>query len=145
MSDFAFGAASLGRLQYRTAAEARGAARDLGLSSVHSHVVGGERIWMPGESHATLNRALRRRGRATVPKPTPATSMAGTGEEADERGREADERAREDVETLLSGQGGPDQSKPLGFGIVSPDSEERGDLDDLYGDEDEDDDLRLSF
>jgi len=67
---------NLGRLRYRTAEEARGAARDLGLDGVHQHEVDGEIIWMPGETHTALNDALRDRG-------LPPTQMPGGGTSSD--------------------------------------------------------------
>jgi hypothetical protein len=62
----------LGRLKYRTAEEARGAARDLGISGVHSHMMNGEQVFMPGNDHESLNAALESQG-------LPPTKMPGGG------------------------------------------------------------------
>jgi hypothetical protein len=68
-----FGASRLGRLKYRTAEEARGAADDLGLDDVHSHNMDpdndgrDERLFMPGKSHDSLNDSLTDRGLDPMP------------------------------------------------------------------------------
>jgi hypothetical protein len=64
-----YGTYKHGRLTYRTAEEARGAAADLGLSDVHSHMVDGSRVFMPGGDHEALNQALQRRGMRPVEPP----------------------------------------------------------------------------
>jgi hypothetical protein len=64
-----YGTYELGRLKYRTAEEARGAARDLGLSGTHSHTMDGERVFMPGKNHTKLNEALEKQGLAPTPVP----------------------------------------------------------------------------
>lgn len=69
----------LGRLRYRTAEEARGAARDLGLTGIHSHQVDGERIWMPGRNHQMLNDALTRRGKEETMVPGGEGNRTGIG------------------------------------------------------------------
>lgn len=69
MGQHQYGTFKHGRLTYRTAEEARGAAEELGLSSVHSYVVEGERVFMPGADHESLNMALQRRGLQPVQKP----------------------------------------------------------------------------
>lgn len=67
----------LGRLKYRTAEEARGAARDLGISGVHSHMMNGEQVFMPGSDHETLNRALKQQG--LRPTKMPGESKGSSG------------------------------------------------------------------
>lgn len=57
-----YGTYKHGRLSYRTAEEARGAAADLGINDVHPHQVNGETVFMPGSSCDELNATLDRRG-----------------------------------------------------------------------------------
>jgi len=59
----------MGRLKYRTKAEANAAARELGLSGSHSHMMDGQRVHMPGTNHEKLNKALRSRGLPTTMVP----------------------------------------------------------------------------
>lgn len=79
---FGYGTAALGRLKYRTADEARGAADDLGADGVHSHTMDtdgdgeSERFFMPAEDHDTLNDSLEEQG--LPPKP----SMQAMGSDA---------------------------------------------------------------
>lgn len=76
----------LGRLTYRTPAEARAAAADLGLDDIHSHQAHGELVWMPGANHSDLNDALRKQGRMPVSKPgSGGPTIPGVGE-VDENG-----------------------------------------------------------
>jgi len=70
-----YGTFELGRLKYRTAEEARGAARDLGLSGTHSHTMSGERLFMPGKNHTKLNKALEKQG--LPPTPVPGNDSSG--------------------------------------------------------------------
>lgn len=70
MHSIDFGTYKHGRLTYRTAEEARAVAEELGLSDVHSHMVNGERVFMPGTDHESLNNALQRRGMQPVSPPT---------------------------------------------------------------------------
>lgn len=55
-----FGTYQLGRLTYRTPNEARGAARDLGLSDVHTHDMDGETVFRPGASCAELEKQVKK-------------------------------------------------------------------------------------
>lgn len=65
------------RLRYATQEGAREAADKLGLGGTHSHNSNGGRIYMPGENHQKLNRALRERG--LPPTPVPGDSGGSTG------------------------------------------------------------------
>jgi len=68
MGDFRYGAKSVGRLTFRTEAEARGAAAELGLDGTHRHEQDHdndgtkETVRMPGKNHSKLNKALTERG-----------------------------------------------------------------------------------
>jgi len=42
---------------------ARRRARTLGLSGIHSHGAGKNKVYMPGRTHASYERALRRKKR----------------------------------------------------------------------------------
>lgn len=67
----------MGRLKYRTKAEADAVARELGLSGSHSHMMDGSRIHMPGTDHKKLNEALRARGLPTTMVPGQGGDMGG--------------------------------------------------------------------
>jgi len=68
MGDFRYGAKSVGRLTFRSEAEARGAAAELGLDGTHRHEQDHdndgtkESVSMPGKNHSKLNKALTERG-----------------------------------------------------------------------------------
>jgi len=49
--------------RYKTKLAARSRARKLGLSGIHSHGTGKNKIYMPGRTHDAYERALRRRDR----------------------------------------------------------------------------------
>jgi hypothetical protein len=66
-----------GRLKYSSKSEAEKTARKLGLDGVHSHMMNGERIYMPGENHKNLNDALRERGREPTMVPGQGGGMMG--------------------------------------------------------------------
>lgn len=74
-----FGTYQLGRLTYRTAEEARGAAADLGLRDVHSMTQDGERVWMPGRDREALNAALEKAGLPTTQKASSSKSGRSGG------------------------------------------------------------------
>ena len=46
---------------YKTATAARKRARKLGLKGIHSHGRGSNKRYMPGSTHKTYERALKRR------------------------------------------------------------------------------------
>jgi len=76
MGDFRYGAKSVGRLTFRTEAEARGAAAELGLDGTHRHEQDHdndgtkETVRMPGKNHRKLNKELRKRNLPPAPKPS---------------------------------------------------------------------------
>jgi len=51
------------RNRYTTKMAARRRARTLGLSGIHSHGAGKNKVYMPGRTHASYERALRRKKR----------------------------------------------------------------------------------
>jgi hypothetical protein len=74
----AFDMTEIGRYKYKTQSKAEAVARKLGIDGFHSHqkdgVNGGRRYYMPGETHAELNQALKAMGK----QPTGGTpSMSG--------------------------------------------------------------------
>ena len=56
------------RNRYSTKMAARRRARKLGLSGVHSHGKGKNKIYTPGRTHAAYERALRRKRRGRKKK-----------------------------------------------------------------------------
>jgi len=118
----------LGRLRYRTAEEARGAACDLGISGVHSHMMDGQNVFMPGSNHETLNRALESQG-------LPPTKMPGGG------------KSSSGMTGMLGG--GAMDTPPATEDLPGTAMEEieqpepMFDLDDLTGDRDDDDTMEI--
>jgi hypothetical protein len=117
----------LGRLKYRTAEEARGAARDLGISGVHSHMMDGQKVYMPGSDHESLNRALEQQG-------LPPTQMPG-------------DKGSSGMSGLLGG--GSMDTPPGSEGMPAADMEDIEqpepifDIEDLTGDRDDDDSMEI--
>lgn len=71
-----------GRLMYATAANARQAADNLGLSGTHQHPdkgPEGKTVFMPGSNHRKLNKALRDRGLEETPIPGDMSGGMGGG------------------------------------------------------------------
>jgi hypothetical protein len=71
-----------GRLMYATAANARQAADNLGLSGSHQHPdkgPEGKTVYMPGSNHRKLNKALRDRGLEETPIPGDMSGGMGGG------------------------------------------------------------------
>jgi len=68
-----------GRLTYGTKSQAMDVAGKLGLSGTHTHMMDGQRVYMPGTNHQRLNDALRERGMRPTPVPGNDGSMMSGG------------------------------------------------------------------
>jgi|APHM01.1.fsa_nt_gi Protein of unknown function. len=82
-----------GRYTYETAQEARAVADQMGLSGVHKHRQGGRLVFMPGESHAELERALETRG---LPSPNRKMQLNSDDSGADPEPRKTTMRLFDD-------------------------------------------------
>jgi len=128
-----YGTFSLGRLKFRTAEEARGAADDLGLDDVHSHTMGdGERLFMPGENHGELTDSLTARGLDPMPG-----KQAMRGDAPMQTGSDG-----------MAAMTDPDEAADMTLGIGTPSGliGERGDETgpfNLFGDSDDDGDMEI--
>jgi len=73
----------IGRLKYDSRATAQKKADSLGLDGTHSHkfkdMNGGERFYMPGTNHKTLNKALKKRGMRPTPARENGMGMGASG------------------------------------------------------------------
>jgi hypothetical protein len=78
----AFDMTEIGRYKYKTQSKAEAVARKLGIDGFHSHqesgTNNGKRYYMPGETHAELNQALKAMGKQPTGG-TPSPSMSGGG------------------------------------------------------------------
>lgn len=122
----------LGRLKYRTAEEARGAARDLGISGVHSHMIDGERVFMPGSDHEKLNKALRKQGRPPTKMPGKQDSGAMMNGMMTGMMSDGDETDVVDPEPMMDGDGEVEVDMPEMMGDSA-----------MFGDEDDDGNMEL--
>jgi len=75
---------SMGYLKYSSRSMALRAARKLGLSGTHKHVMQGQRIYMPGSTHKKLNRALREEGLPETMAPGQGMTGMAAGDDLDE-------------------------------------------------------------
>ena len=94
-----------GRLMYGTKSQAMSVARKLGLSGTHSHMMEGQRVYMPGTNHKSLNDALRERGM----RPTPMPGDGGGMMSGD--GMMGSASSSNDDDSLLGGMGGRDRDR----------------------------------
>jgi len=74
----------MGYVKYSSRSMALRAARKLGLSGTHKHVMQGQRIYMPGSNHKKLNRALSEEGLPETMVPGQGMTGMAAGDDLDE-------------------------------------------------------------